>query len=177
MRRVVALMLLGGCGATVEGSASDASSPPADAAAGPPIDALPCVEGDAHQTAPDGSCFAMFTRLQTWTAAKATCAGIGGHAAILTTAAMDSAAEALVGTLDTFIGLSDEAQEGQFVWLDGTPLAFSNWHTGEPSDGGGAYPEDCVVIAGARATKQWDDRPCAPVANVGGGNYAVLCQR
>jgi hypothetical protein len=89
---------------------------------------------------------------------------------------MDAVAEALVGNLDTFIGLTDVVQEGQFVWSDGTPLGFSNWHAGEPNDGGGNYAEDCAIIAGARADKQWDDRPCAPVTGVGGGKYAVLCQ-
>jgi gliding motility-associated-like protein len=33
-----------------------------------------------------------------------------------------------------WLGLSDAQQEGTFVWLDGTSLAFTNWNPGEPNN-------------------------------------------
>jgi len=177
MYRVVALAILTGCGVNLETRSAVTTDAGAMPDAAPIVDARPCVGGDLRATGPDGSCLMMVTAPQTWAAAKQTCLGLDAHPAILATAELDTAAEALVGALDTFIGLTDEVEEGRFVWLDGSALGFANWHTGEPNDGGGAYPEDCAIIAGARAGKQWDDRPCAPVANVGGGSYAVLCQR
>ena len=187
MRIAPALALLAGCGANIisSGGPDDAAidAPPSrpdatamvDAAVDAPIDApRPCVEGDARTIGPDGSCLILLRARQSFADAQTTCLGLGAHLAILTTPALDTAAETLVGNLDTFIGLTDQITEGQFVWVDGTPLAFSNWETGEPNNGGG-NGEDCAIIAGARAEKKWDDRPCAPSG--GNGSYSVLCQR
>lgn len=177
--RAAVLSILCACGATIESSgggtdaprASDA--PPADAAP----DARPCTGGDQSMMAPDGSCLVFFAAPQTFVAAKATCAALSSHLAMIKTPEVNLVAVQLVGALDTFIGLSDEVTEGTFVWDDGSPLAYSNWEPpDEPNNGNGNYQEDCGVIAGKRVTKQWDDRPCAPVPMVGGGEYAVLCQ-
>ena len=56
------------------------------------------------------------------------------------------------------------------------PLAFQNFALNEPNNGSGSYEEDCAIIAGARPTKQWDDRPCDPAALPTAGLYAYLCQ-
>jgi hypothetical protein len=199
MRFAAMIAVLAGCGVNIDGQGGvviDASAPRiddaadagaevdagagagldagADAAVGP-IDARVCSGGDAHAGAPDGSCFVLFKTPQTWLEAEASCAAIGAHPAILPSAAMDTAAEALVGNRDTFIGLTDEASEGAFVWVDGSALVFANFASGEPNNGGGGGAENCVVIAGSRAGKKWDDRPC--VAGGGDGRYAVLCQQ
>jgi hypothetical protein len=186
MRLAPALVLLAGCGANIinSGDPDDAAidAPPprpdaavvVDAAVDAPVDARACLEGDARVIGPDGSCLFLLRAPKSFADAQTTCLGFGAHLAILTTAALDNAAETLAGNLDTFIGLSDQVTEGQFVWVDGTPLGFSNWEAGEPNNGGGSN-EDCAIIAGARAEKKWDDRPCAP--NGSGGAYAVLCQR
>jgi hypothetical protein len=186
MRFVIALAVLGGCGANLINAGGDddagvdaigrrPDAAAADASVDAPIDARACIDGDARTIAPDGSCLIMINAPQSFADARATCAGLGAHLAILSTLALDTAAEALVGTRDTFIGLTDEVNEGQFIWVDGTLLGFSNWELGEPNNGGGNGSENCAIIAGARAAKGWDDRPCAPVGT--SGVYSVLCQR
>src|SRR5690606_32247992 len=126
--------------------------------------------------APDGSCLVFVATPATYLDAKAACAAMDAHLAYLKTAAVDMVAEELVGTTDTWIGLTDRAVEGTFVWDDGTPLSFTNWHAGEPNDGGDdPIAEDCVIIAGARVGKGWDDRPCDPSEVPTSGMFAYLC--
>lgn len=64
-----------------------------------------------------------------------------------------------------FIGLSDSAGRGAFVWVDGGGLDFASWLAGEPNDGGGA--EDCVEMDPGRGG--WNDVPCA-------GPRAFICE-
>jgi len=56
-----------------------------------------------------------------------------------------------------FIGLSDEAVEGTFVWVDGTAPAFTAWGMGEPNNA--LDGEDCGQLA--VATAAWNDIACA----------------
>jgi len=180
MRPLVVAWLLVACSATLgpQGGGSDrvadgAVDAPADAA----IDARPCTGGDAHMVGPNGECLVMFTTPKTYVDAKAACEAINAHLAYLENAAIDSVAETFVGSANTFIGLTDRAVEGTFVWDDGTPLGYANWHTNEPNNGGsGGYQEDCVIIAGARVGAQWDDRPCDASEVATSGMFAYLCE-
>jgi len=180
MRCWVLLSVLASCGVVVQkddptNKFLDAGPRGVDSAPPPP----PCTGGDARATAPDASCLVLFTGTYAWMDAQAACSAIGAHLAILRSATMDHAAEQLVGAIDAFIGLTDQVSEGTFLWADGSPVSFTNWRAGEPSegDGGGGYSEDCAVIAGTRSGGGWEDRPCAPIPGIGGGNYAALCQR
>ncbi len=38
------------------------------------------------------------------------------------------------GYLESWIGLTDELNEGAFVWVTGEPLIYMNWAPGEPND-------------------------------------------
>ncbi|XP_045044184.2 low affinity immunoglobulin epsilon Fc receptor isoform X4 [Desmodus rotundus] len=55
----------------------------------------------------------------------------------------------------SWIGLRDLDIEGEFVWMDGSPLDYSNWRPGEPNNGGEG--EDCVMMLGLG---QWNDAFC-----------------
>jgi hypothetical protein len=182
MRRAVLAAVLAACGAQL-GPAGGGSDQPLDAAAidapspDAPIDARACAGGDAHMVGPHGECLVMFTTPATYVDAKAACAAIDAHLAYLKDADLDAAAETFVGSADTFIGLTDVATEGQFVWDDGTPVVFTNWHSGEPNNGGtSGFVENCAIIAGARVGAQWDDRPCDTSELANAGQYAYLCE-
>ena len=58
-----------------------------------------------------------------------------------------------------WIGLTDLAMEGQFVWQHSfKPLVWSNWQPGQPDN---AYDADCVCAGwGDPDEFQWDDEPC-----------------
>lgn len=180
MRPLYAAWLLVACSATL-GRQGGGSDQPVDGAINVIVDASPdarpCSGGDAHMVGPNGECLVMFNTPKTYVDAKAACAAMSAHLAYIKDAALDSVAETFVGSANTFIGLTDLAVEGSFVWDDGTPLGFANWHTGEPNNGGsGGYQEDCVIIAGARVGAQWDDRPCDPSEVATSGMFAYLCE-
>ena len=61
------------------------------------------------------------------------------------------------GTANAWIGLSDFASPGTWVWSDGTSYDFTiSWKSGEPSNSGGN--EDCVHFWYSLAT--FNDRHC-----------------
>jgi hypothetical protein len=174
-----------GCGAQLgdgDGTADAPSGPDAkvyrDAAIDSPPMGRACTGGDMAMTAPDGSCLVFVSTPVTYLQAHAACQAMTAHLAYLKTAALDTAAEAFIGAANTWIGANDMATEGTFLWDDGSALVFTNWHTGEPNSGGtgATYQEDCVIIAGARTDKQWDDRPCDATEVATSGNFAYLCQ-
>lgn len=61
------------------------------------------------------------------------------------------------GDTGTFwIGLSDENDEGQWFWLDGSPVVYVNWAPGEPNNH--QSMEDCVEMSFTGAG--WNDASC-----------------
>ncbi len=95
-----------------------------------------------------------------WSASKAHCEAIGGYLTTITTSGERDAVAALTGGADQYwIGLSDTDIEGTFAWVDGEPLDFANWASGQPDDAGGA--EDCVEINHPGfAAGAWNDTGC-----------------
>jgi hypothetical protein len=166
-----------GCGAQLgpdidvsEGTRSDGAidSPGASS------DARPCAGGNSAQVGPDGTCFVHVTTPVTYAAAKAACVAMNAHLAYVKSATIDTFAEQFVGTTNTWIGGNDLVTEGSFAWDDGTAFAFTAFGPGEPNAGNG-YEEDCVIIAGAKVSKGWDDRPCDASEVPTSGVFAYLC--
>ena len=54
------------------------------------------------------------------------------------------------------IGLTDEDEEGTFVWLNGEPVTYVNWAPSEPNDYGSG--EDCTEILWSGY--EWNDSGC-----------------
>jgi hypothetical protein len=183
---VTVISLSSACGASLGDDGPSSNGPGIDAKvyrdAGidARADARVCVGGTPAMLAPDGSCFGLIATPKTNVDAKAACGALapGGHLAYLKTAQLDTLAETFIGNADTWIGGSDTAMEMSFVWDDGSAFSFTNWHVTEPNNGGvdSTYQEDCVIIAGARVDKQWDDRPCDATEVPTSGMFASLCQ-
>ena len=100
----------------------------------------------------------------TWTGARAACIAMGyddlaslqdrAENAFLLALATDPGLDAVYRN-GFFIGFSDAAVEGDFVWSDGLGGTWTNWASGEPNDSGG---EDCTYLrAGAG---DWNDISC-----------------
>ncbi|KAM9103964.1 low affinity immunoglobulin epsilon Fc receptor [Megaptera novaeangliae] len=60
----------------------------------------------------------------------------------------------------SWIGLRDLDIEGEFIWMDSSPLGYSNWQPGEPNDAG--QGENCVMMQGSG---QWNDVFCGSYLN------------
>jgi hypothetical protein len=93
-----------------------------------------------------------------WATARDACADFGMILAMPKTARYNDQLAALAAPYGSvWIGLTDEAVEGTFAWIDGTPLTFERWWVGEPNDSGG---EDC---AGNNFGDfgYWNDYTCA----------------
>src|SRR5262249_13610482 len=117
----------------------------------------------------------------TWNAANAAAIAAGGYLATITDANENAFVHNLVGSQNAWLGGSDAAQEGTWVWVTGpesgsifyvnSPQSFpgySNWNTGEPNnlDHGifSPHDENYLQILG---TGKWNDEqgPNVPSAN------------
>ncbi|XP_038062167.1 C-type mannose receptor 2-like [Patiria miniata] len=59
--------------------------------------------------------------------------------------------------IDTWFGYNDLEVEGNYSWLDGSPVSYQNWRPGFPI--GGAYGnQDCILMF---LDKQWKEYYCS----------------
>lgn len=80
----------------------------------------------------DGRCFRLVPTPDTWDAAERACVVWGGHLVAYDDAEEEAAVEGQLGD-GHWIGLSDAAREGTFVWADGTALGYARWSPGAPA--------------------------------------------
>jgi hypothetical protein len=105
----------------------------------------------------------------TATGAELEALALGGHLATITSRAEHdfvwSTWGGKLGTgLGLWIGLADQTSEGNFLWISGEPVTFTNWATGtlEPNNGRGRYQEDFVNMDSRFSPGgQWNDVPDA----------------
>lgn len=90
--------------------------------------------------------------------ARATCEALNMQLAAPATderyQALWSALASAWGGLDAWLGLTDLAEEGSWTWLNGEPIAYSRWASGQPDNAG---EEDC---GGTFYDGSWNDYPC-----------------
>jgi len=111
-------------------------------------------------SADGASYFAICAGFVTWDAARTECATFGGDLAIIDDAVDQNAIMALL-LGDTWIGLSDSAEEGHWIWVDGSdsiadgvPVGYDGWAATQPE--GGA--ENCGEFDPAQSG--WADAGC-----------------
>ncbi len=121
--------------------------------------------------------FYYLTTPTTWTNAEAFARAMGGHLATVRNAQEDAWIYSTFihhpGVTDTiWVGISDAAHEGSFVWASGETSAYRNWAPGEPNnlDGiedYGRYFQPTHAYAG-----MWNDAPNVSASN---GVIEKLC--
>jgi hypothetical protein len=121
---------------------------------------------DAPRAAPAaGGCLPLGDHLlcldrASWDDARVGCAARGGRLALLETRTENATVSARVRehTGRVFwIAATDRAEEGRFLWVDGSPLAYEAWGRGEPNDAGPG--EDCAQ-GNFRNLGEWNDGRC-----------------
>uniref|UniRef100_H0VVN5 Mannan-binding protein n=1 Tax=Cavia porcellus TaxID=10141 RepID=H0VVN5_CAVPO len=85
---------------------------------------------------------------------KGLCAELGGTVATPRNAEENKAVQE-VAKDNVFLGITDEVTEGQFMYVTGGRLAYSNWKKDEPNDYGTG--EDCVIL---KTDGTWNDITC-----------------
>lgn len=126
----------------------------------------------------NGNAFEYILNNRSWTSAQNQVGdnvllGVPAHLASITSAGENAFVAALVGSkcpnetnpkkckYQGWIGLNDQASEGNFVWTTGEALTFTSWDVGEPS---GMNKEDQVEI---NFNGKWSDENGASSTNEG----------
>jgi hypothetical protein len=92
--------------------------------------------------------------------ARAEATAMGGYLATVNDAAEQAWLAATFPGQDLWIGLTDEAVEGTFVWDSGEPVSYLNWCPGQPDNACASVGEDYVHLYTGCAAK-WNDLPNA----------------
>lgn len=106
-----------------------------------------------------GKRYKFFPDVVSWTEARAQCEHMGGRLAIVTSKEQNETLAKLVqeaGKADAWLGATDEVTEGSWVWIDGSPLTYSNWAPGQPNNKKGV--ENYLLLM-ATLKGQWADQP------------------
>ena len=77
--------------------------------------------------------------------------------------------------INYWIGLSDAAWEGHYVWAESLqPAGYINWGPGEPNDD--ADRNDCLFKSVALSLPGWFDLPCEQIGVTDWGETHALCE-
>ncbi|MEM9823788.1 MAG: lectin-like protein, partial [Bacteroidota bacterium] len=90
----------------------------------------------------------------TWHQAKAWAESKGGHLVIIDDQAENDFVQSVILADFGWIGLTDELNEGTYVWVDGQQRPYFNWNSGEPNNSGGN--EDYIRLLAHNG--KWTDR-------------------
>jgi glucose/arabinose dehydrogenase len=103
----------------------------------------------------NGKRYVLTTSAKTWEAAQTEAQSLGGNLVTINDAAEETWLRQTFGVTEGFwIGLSDRTVEGQFQWINGEPVTYTNWAPGEPNNSGGNQDYAWLNFT---STGQWDD--------------------
>ncbi|KAK2865596.1 hypothetical protein Q7C36_001652 [Tachysurus vachellii] len=106
------------------------------------------------------SFYIMSNEMKNWEESRKDCKAKGADLVIINSKEEQEFIVKQLDKLETWIGLSDTVKEGEWKWVDDTPLNTGYWAQGEPNNRG---DEDCAVIYTypSHLTATWNDRKCS----------------
>jgi len=126
-----------------------------------------CAAGTTHC----GPAYTLMHEELSWSDANAACRAAGMELASVHSAEENDALLATVASNTVWIGGSDSAYKGTWVWSpSGTPLSYTNWASGQPDNSGGT--QDCLAFnyqLYVTNSGKWDDQSCT-------GTKKYVCQ-
>uniref|UniRef100_A0A671YWF7 C-type lectin domain family 4 member M-like n=1 Tax=Sparus aurata TaxID=8175 RepID=A0A671YWF7_SPAAU len=109
----------------------------------------------------EGSCYYTSTGKKTWRKGREYCQSKGADLAIVTSQEEMIFINSLYPSdKQVWIGLTDQGVEGQWKWVDGSPLTTMFWGTNQPNSSNGRN-QDCAEFRHrATGTGDWNDESC-----------------
>ena len=98
------------------------------------------------------SYYQFFPISTTWHEAKSNCENLGMHLVTISSYEENFFLYNLIANSGIWLGMSDEANEGDWQWITGEPILFTNWNEGQPDNWGEG--EDFAVMEGEEL---WND--------------------
>nr|AGF93336.1 protein containing C-type lectin domain protein [uncultured organism] len=111
----------------------------------------------------NGNEYKLITNDMSWSDAKDYCENQGGHLVTITSSEENSFVQNLINQ-DVWIGFTDQSSEGDFEWVTGETVSYTNWAPGEPNDWGSGEDYTQMVTDG-----EWNDYS-------GTNNLAFVCE-
>ena len=103
----------------------------------------------------NGSRYLLTDSTMTWEDAQTYAKSLGGNLVTINNANEEAWLQTTFGTTEGFwIGMNDRLVEGQFEWVSGESVTYTNWAPGEPNNYGGNQDYGWINYGGAN---QWDD--------------------
>lgn len=114
-------------------------------------------EGVSSPVPYNGHAYLVISTMMRWVDAKVYAEKLGGYLVVVTSEEENQFVSDLVRAKNIYqafwIGLTDETEEGRWKWVNGEPLEYSSWESGEPNGGRG---ENYVNMGHVNPTK-WND--------------------
>ena len=113
---------------------------------------------------------------QTWTASESEAVTLGGHLATVD----DAAEQNFIWTTFNFpgrnlwIGLREVGVEGNYQWVSGAPLSYTNWYAGEPNNANGTEAYVHMLTENGGYNGKWNDAPDDGLAGFFNPTYGVV---
>ena len=98
------------------------------------------------------SFYKIYSTATTYSAAKAQCESDGSFLPIPRSKAENDFIASLIPNEQIWLGINDIQQEGKYVDVHGSAIAYTNWASSQPDNMGG--DEDFIHLF---ADKQWND--------------------
>ena len=102
----------------------------------------------------NGNTYAFIENEMLWNEAREVCEKLGGHLAYINSEAEQEFITEITKNYYTALGGWDELSEGEWTWLDGSEMTFTNWRSGEPNN---SYPHQNHLYINYSGAGKWDD--------------------
>ena len=101
----------------------------------------------------------LYRKKLRFTDAEAFCLNLGGH--LVSVESPEKNAEVFDKSENKWVWLggTDEAEEGDWIWTDGKPWEFTRWANHQPDSRKG--DEDCVYLKTETEIPKWYNEPCS----------------